>query len=48
MGAVADRTPIRRVAGGRGRRWRGAGADQLWQFYLLFFVAGFGGRCSRR
>jgi MFS family permease len=45
MGAVADRTPIRRVALA-GTIMVGAcvtlaaAADHLWQFYLLFFLAG--------
>jgi MFS family permease len=48
MGAVADRTPIRRVALA-GTLMVGAcillaaGAERLWQFYLLFFVAGIFG-----
>jgi MFS family permease len=48
MGTVADRTPIRYVSL-TGVSALGvcvmlaSGADQLWQFYALFFVAGFFG-----
>ncbi|MCW8084285.1 MFS transporter [Sabulicella glaciei] len=48
MGALADRTPIRSVclAGGLAVGLcvtLAAGANQLWQFYLLFFLAGIFG-----
>jgi MFS family permease len=48
MGRIADRTPIRRIilfgAAVLGLAMLGASqADALWQFYALFFVAGFFG-----